>query len=255
MAIAGVATLGTAQEKPGAPDNSLVLTTSAQLDAGNLGILIIAFDNTSAVDGNTTEVSSVVDSTGANTYSSMREYCNASGGAAGGQVVAIWKTRAASTLASAGTVTITFANSITSKTASFYEFTTGADVQVAGNATDSESPAGAQVISSLANKEYLFVRGCGHENVTQAMTNTTSYTLFGHIATSGSGAATNSSVYGEWRVLTGTGDTSDPAGMTGDCANVFIALEEITGGGGRTTKNTRGFPLGMEVGMGWRMDL
>jgi hypothetical protein len=27
------------------------------------------------------------------------------------------------------------------------------------------------------------------------------------------------------------------------------------GGGGRTTKNTRGFPLGMEVGMGWRMPI
>lgn len=34
----------------------------------------------------------------------------------------------------------------------------------------------------------------------------------------------------------------------------MVVVRASTAGGGRTTKNTRAFPLGMEIGMGWVMD-
>ena len=43
----------------------------------------------------------------------------------------------------------------------------------------------------------------------------------------------------------------DPISNWGTGAVAF----KVTASGGRTTKNTRGFPLGVEVGMGWRMAL
>ena len=38
-------------------------------------------------------------------------------------------------------------------------------------------------------------------------------------------------------------------------ANAKVNVIQFGGGGGRTTKNTRGFPLGMEIGMNWRGNL
>lgn len=51
-------------------------------------------------------------------------------------------------------------------------------------------------------------------------------------------------------VCTATGTSS---GDTAGRALFLIGLRASGGGGGRTTKNTRAAPLGMNIGMGWRM--
>jgi hypothetical protein len=40
--------------------------------------------------------------------------------------------------------------------------------------------------------------------------------------------------------------------VSDDVAAVHLAVYDLGGGGGRTTKNTRAFPLGTEIGMNWR---
>ena len=102
---------------------TLTCTAAAQLDTGNLGVLLIALDNTSTTNGNTTEVSTVVDNA-LNTWTKIREFCNGQGTAATGATVSVWYTIASANLPiTTGIITITFANTITSKAAKVWEFT------------------------------------------------------------------------------------------------------------------------------------
>ena len=59
----------------------------------------------------------------------------------------------------------------------------------------------------------------------------------------------------EYRIVAATGSYQSSfsyAGSATNAVNVF-ATYKAAAGGGRTTKNTRSHPLGVEIGMGWRM--
>ncbi|MBI3933398.1 MAG: hypothetical protein HY316_01815 [Acidobacteria bacterium] len=92
--------------------------------------------------------------------------------------------------------------------------------------------AGNLTLSSLTNREHLFVRAIGTEsNAAISMTATGSYTLIGSDGcenTLGGGEASDIGVCGEYRILTGTGDSSNPAlvDTTNQNASVYVALNE-----------------------------
>lgn len=90
MAIASVGNLGTGASSTS--NSTLGFTTSAQLDAGNYGILVISSDNTSTTDGDNSEVTGVT--VGGNAMTKIAEYVNGSAGAGAGVLVSVWKYKA-----------------------------------------------------------------------------------------------------------------------------------------------------------------
>ena len=235
-AVTSVGTLGTATSKTS--NTTLALTPTNQLDSGNCGVLVIALDNTNTTDGNFTEVSTVVD-TASNSYTKMREFTNGQGAAAAGATVSIWTTKATSNLPITGTLTVTFANTITAKAASFWEFTCGRALQVASGgtadlATDGAASPGSMTVSGLPSKEYLFFRGAASESDSiEAWTATANFTNITFTGTTGAPFAGNMRVRGEFRILTGTTSTSNPndtVSPVSDWASTFLALEEAPAG-------------------------
>lgn len=228
MAFASVATLGSSQEKTS--DTSLVLTTSATLQVGNLAVLAIALDNFAGADGDNGEIASVVDSAG-NTWVEVIEHTNSQGSAAAGATVALWYTIATSELASGGTITITLGNAVTAKAASAWEFTTAAASLSIGGSTqvlnDGADPA-AISLASLPSREYLWVHALAEEVPnTAGYTEDADYTSMTADGTTGGSGPTNMRIRAGFRIMTGTGDTVDVGGGgSSDSVQVFAALYE-----------------------------
>jgi len=228
--IAGVGSLGGANST--SSGTTLAVTTSADLEVNNVALVFTAFDNNGTTDADHSEVSGVADSV-SNTYTKVCEFTNGEGSAAAGVTVSLWMTRATTQLDSAATITITYANTITSKAAEVHEFTVGAALELAncqtavGDGGSADPPS--MTISGQTSQSYLFFRVGGKEgdSPTAAWTPTSGYaaTAF-ELADTGTGS-TSIKLDGEFLVLTATGDTSDPSD-TGDAdnANVYAALNE-----------------------------
>ncbi len=227
----GAAT-GTCTAQSKAASTSLVCTVAtANMTAGSVTFLWFAGDNTATVDGNDGLLSSVVDS-GSNGWTVDRCFTNGQGAAAAGATTCVAHSKLTTALVS-GTDTIT-ANfsSITAKGIVCKNFTIGAGnvVGIEGTpqdlANDGVDP-GAQTIGGLASAEYLFVRATALERATGGTwTATANYTSSGCNGTAAGGAATNMDACGEFRIFTGTGDTSDPTGTAVDNASTYIAFKE-----------------------------
>lgn len=234
MAIASVGTLGSVQSKT-ANQASLVLTTSATLEAANVGVILIAVDNNAAVDGDEGAVTGVVDSAG-NTWSKLGEFTNAQTGAQLGATISVWMVKATTQLTSGGTITASFNNTASrdASAATAWEYTVGANktLGVEGtNATlanDAADPGSMNV--TTANISCLRIRASAGENnnTTTNWTKTAAFTSnFDANGTTGGGAATNMQVRGEWLISTSTGQASDPTQASADWASIYIALKEV----------------------------
>lgn len=242
MAWGSVATLGSTQSKA-ANQATLVLTTSAALEAGNVGVIIIAKDNdagTDDTDGN--EVTSVTDSAG-NTWTKALEnvYTGGGGGAQAAATCDIWYVKATNELASGGGITVTFAvaANVDAAAATAWEFTAGGTVSIEAtnhSVSDADPPS---LDATTSNAEFLRVRGIAGEgsNLTATMTPTTNWAGFDENGTTGAGGATNISVRGEWRISTGTSDASDPTWAATQHSNVYVAFKEAAAAGGAVATN------------------
>lgn len=230
-------TLGSVQSKA-ADQATLVLTTTATLEAGNVGVLCVAFDNWETVgDGDGEDITSVVDSAG-NTWTKGRELSVTVGGAQkDGAVSSLWYVKAATQLSSGGTITITFdaaetaAFDATAATAWEFSITSGNVVTNAGASTAVSQGVDpdAITISSLTNQAYLWAHCLAGEGPNgDAYTWDADYTTMTANGTTGGSAATNMHVRGGFRVFTGTTDTVDVTSTTADrdYAQVYVALLE-----------------------------
>jgi hypothetical protein len=247
-AFGSVGSIITAQQK--SSSSSWSPTTSAQLDSGNAGVLVIAVDNNDTSDGNTNLCSSVTDAAG-NTWVKAREFTNSQGTVDIGATVCIFYTKASANLSSGGQITITLAAAKTAKAVAGWEFTMGSANTLsvedgAGLANDS-ADAGSMTLSGLANREHLFIRAVGIESSITSYTASTNYTACTHSSstTSGGGSATNMGARCEFRILSGTGDSSNPTTSASDQASAYVAINEDApqgGGGGprRTFISRRG---------------
>lgn len=235
MAFTSDGTLGATNEKTS--DTTITLTLGANAEAGRLVVVLISADNQASADAETSEVSSVSDSAGGNTWTKIGEYCNAQGAADAGCTIAAFFSVLTNQINSGGTITGNLANSKQSKAISAWKWSIGAGntVQLAGTlqtvADDGPGNASALSLSGLSNIERLYIRALANESSSATdITATASYTRFTADQTTGGGAATNMGIRGEWRILTGTGDTSDPNFASGDQASIFRALEEVASG-------------------------
>jgi hypothetical protein len=135
-----------------------------------------------------------------------------------------------SQLNSGGTITISH-SSITARACTAWEFTVGSGnvVTVGGSNTSAvdNADAGSVTISSLTNREWLFVHAVAHEGVNgDSFTASTNYTGMTGNGTTGGGGASNMSVRAEFRILTGTSDSVDPTYTSADHAQQYVALKE-----------------------------
>lgn len=208
-----------------------VASTSQTANAGDLVVVLIASDNTDTTDLETTHWT-VTDSAGGNTYTRAKEFVNGQGSAAAGVEVGVYYSRLATQLASTGVITGTRDGAVTAKAIRAWRFTVGDTVSVQGSGTlagDANDP-GSMTISGLTSAEYLFLRAGGLESDLGTVTVTTNYTAIARNGTTGGGEASNISVWGEFRIVTATTETSNPTVRTVDNVNVFVAFQEAAGG-------------------------
>lgn len=235
MAFASVGTLGVVNAHASAA--SIVLTTSATAEAGNLAVVTFAFDNLGSGTDNldAVEVTSVTDSATGNTWVKGGETSNNNGAAAAGVTTSVWYSVLTNQIASGGTITANLSGSSTARTAQAWEFTKDAGTTISreqlvvdvGDAVDPASVA----LSSMPSREYLLYYGFGGEqNNTGTYTAATNYTALGKTGT-GAGSTNDIMVTGDYRIATLTGDTHDAATSTDrDYAAVYFALYEVAGG-------------------------
>jgi hypothetical protein len=233
VAFAFVKTVVTVGDKTAA--SSIVSAAAGMVgaSAGNLAVAIIGKDNAATSDGNTNEVTSGQDTKG-NVWLPAREFCNAQGAANAGVTVAVYYSVLTSALvASVDTITFNFSDTRTAKGFTVNEFSIGAGNTVAVEsaidlANDGADP-GSMTLSGLPSREYLFIRALAHENPGATLTRTTNYGAMSSGSTSGGSGVTNISATGEYRILTGTGDTSDPTWTADDTASIYLAFKEVSG--------------------------
>src|SRR5437870_1439557 len=208
--------------------------TSAQLTAGNVGVIVLATDNVAITDGNTNDHSSITDAAG-NTWTKAREWTNAISAVADAATVSVWYSKASFNLASGGNITVNLSGSIAAKAVTCWQFTMGASnmIVVEGGADKSDDQADASLITlaGLPNIEHLFIRGTASEASGQTYTASTNYTAFNSTSSTFVGGATSTSMdaRGEFRIFTATTDTTDPAmsSTTRDRASTMVALREV----------------------------
>ena len=221
--------LGTGLDEDGL--TTITLTTTAALEAGNIGVCIVAADN----DGNgiSDDYTTATDSAG-NTWTVYAQNEADPGAANAGAAVAIIAVKAGLELALGGTITVTAPDGPTKAAITCREFSVTATFVIsqegATGAEDSTGDAGLLTVGSLANREHLFVRGIAAETETTTtdMTLTTSYARFDENGTTNGAEAANMTVFGEYYILTATTSTSNPTlpDTTNDNTSVMIALNE-----------------------------
>lgn len=228
MTIASVGSLGTVGSVT-ADQSTLVLTTSATLEAGNLGVIVIGVDNNQTTDGDEGAVSGVVDSAG-NTWTKAAEFTNGQGAAKAGATCSVWYCRAATQLTSGGTITATFTNNTSrdAAAATAWEFTVGGTVAIEGTpGTLADDTNLTSLNVTTTNIACLRIRAAGIEGTGVApMTVTSTWTEF-TFASAGGAAGANMNAWAEFLISTGTGAASDPAASANrDAASVYVAFKE-----------------------------
>lgn len=223
-----------------AAGTTTTITTSAATAAGDFVVVYISKDNTGTTDAESNEVTSVTDSAG-NVYRKDGEYRNSAGAANDGVVIAVFSSKHAAALSSGGTITITH-DSVSDRAAAAWKFTTSGTIAngwsvgveaVATPVVDDATAHGTSISisSGLKSAEYLFFRATGVEDEAfTTRTATASHTLATQVISTTSGAnAANTMADGEFRILTGTSDTSNPTFTTAAStqgATLFFAYTE-----------------------------
>jgi hypothetical protein len=255
------ASVGTLSSNAGKSANTLIqLLVGNNAAAGSVVLVLVAKDETSTgtSDGDPNECTSVTDDAGGNTYTKIAEFANMQTSAAeDGAVISVFYSKLATALVgSTHLITANFSASTTARVISAWNFSiaAGSTVSVAAaaqtNAGDAADPA-SQTISGLTSGEYLFVHALASEGPeADAFTMSTNYTELsatGAIGTSGGAADSNMSVVGEYRILTGTGDSVNMSSNTADrdYAQVYFALLETLAGGAATYYPSRLSLLGV----------
>jgi hypothetical protein len=240
-AIAGVGANTSGSAGNESSSTSIVVAITVQLDANNVGVMVVSSDNLATSAGDTNDHTSVSDSQ-SQSWTKLGETTQTGGAAADGVTVSVWQRRTGVNLTTSDTVTVNFSAAVVAKCARIYEFTVGNDLQLAGTVQTAQNTGNGYTsvsISGLPSKEYLFFRGLGKESASNTeITPTTNYTVIGTVR---SGNNSTNSVFsrGEWRVVTATGETSNPTHtISADSASVFVALEEATGGGAPARRRT-----------------
>lgn len=231
MAFGTPTSIGTKNDGSG---SSCIVTTTANAEVGRLLVAYCSKDNVS--DGATNEVTSVTDSTGANTWTKAHEYSEGSGGSDAGVTTAAFFCKVASQINSGGTVTFNFSSSKSGQVGEVLKLTCDNSVEIDGTpqaeAVTNQTNPGSLALSGLSNVEHIYVRVRGGE---QLDANKHDWTVTaGYTATTAVLDTTqNMGMKAEYYIATGTGSTSNPGAASNDCdaSSVFFALKETSSNG------------------------
>jgi hypothetical protein len=141
-----------------------------------------------------------------------------------------WFVVAENTLSTSGTFTFGLVAAVTAKAMTGWVYDLDSLAVKVDDTIGSQwnaADAGSLTLSSLANVEHLFLRGGARENESTSFTITSNYTAFTAAATTGGSGDTDMGVYGEFRILTGTTDSSDPTTSAHDQCGLYVALSEV----------------------------
>ena len=238
MAWAAVSDIGNVAIK--AAVTAISLTASSTITAGTYVLVAVGKNNSSTTDGDNSEVTGVTNGGAGNTFSKVAEFTNSEAAAAAGATISVWGLAVQTQINTGGLIiaSLSVTSAATVMTGHKFDFGAGNTITRPGLQTlaaDNVSNPGSMTISGLANNEYLFCRWIAKENeAATAMAATTGYTLFTNAQTVGGLGTSNIGVRGEFRVLTGTGDTSDPQNTIAlpDWASVYFALKEAAAAAG-----------------------
>lgn len=233
MALVSVGSLGTGVSKTAG--TTVVITTGATAEVGNLIIVAIAANNIQTTDGDSTDINSVTDSAG-NSYTIVKQYTNGNGVAQDGATAGLAYAVVTTELASGGTITVNV-DSVVSKCASAWEFTrdTAQTIGVAdstGDVGDAADPAPV-TLSGLTSRQYLFVNAHAGEaeeagvDTTYTEDSGAGFTALTKTTTTGGAAPTNMFVAGGFKIVTATSQVYDASTTVDvDYAQVYAALYE-----------------------------
>lgn len=214
--------------------NSLVLTTADDLLAGQVGICAFASDEGDETDGNRNYFNNVVDSAG-NTWIEAAEWCNAGNATPlTGACTGIYYTKATSTLATGGTVTLSanFSTGIMAGVCAYFTVSAGAIISKASVEASGENAGGSAPsslsITGVANREHLFLRtGAAQTNGTNWSPISSGFSTCGTgVGNTGSTGSSQSS-WCEYIVQTGTSSsTSSPTTPTAVGVGYMLGFDE-----------------------------
>lgn len=207
-------------------------TTSATLEANNVGVCVLAVDNDG--DGtDTNDFSGVTDSAG-NLWVNAGMNERDPGAGAAGAAVAIYYTIATTQLNSGGTITVDLPAARTGKGAACWEFSVGGTARSISKVgveqkEDVNTDAASLTLGSLVNREHLWIRGVASETTNPAITTqTSSWTIITSSGTNTGTEATSMGAGGEFFIASATTQSSDPTmtDTSADRASSLIALDE-----------------------------
>ena len=233
MAFASVGTLGAAFTKT-SNQASASLTTTATLEAGNLGIYYVAVDNFASTDGDSSEVTGVVDSAG-NTWTKIVEWTNSDGASQAGVTTSVWYVVATNQLTSGGTITASYTNATSRDCTAHcaWEFTLGsASVEVVGTDTDVKEDSGSHPTLDVTTDgvtEHLRIQVAGGDNASGGSGGAdTGWTHMAFTSATGGSSTSNTCCDGQYLITTAANASTvhGVSGATAANAQVYAALKE-----------------------------
>lgn len=238
--------LGSNQSKTGAA--SLVISPSSKtVTVGRTIFVAYAGDNGGSAFG-------VTDNLG-NIYSLVKEQIQTTGGVK----TQLWSAPV-TTGGSITSITISWTTNVTAKAAVAGEFSNFGSLRLTSSNTNTiSSNTAIQLNSSFVGELWVGAHGVEDDvafNVGGTSCND-SRTIVnaGSDGTTGGGSASNISVAMSYMLMDADGTNCSllltQTGGSQNGAGAGAIYNAAGGGGGRTTKNTRAFPLGMEIGMNW----
>lgn len=235
MAFASVGTFISQNSK--VSESSWSTTTEAAVAAGDLLIVVIAADNIHTDDGETADITGVTyDGT---PMTKIKEFTNGNAAVDTGAMVAVFALQNAAATSSGAAVVASFGSAVVAKAMRGWKFTMDnakvLTVEASDTLANDGGDAGSVALLGLVNREHLVFRATASEATLGLVTATSGWTsiyTFGDGgSTSGGAADTNQSSYGEFKIATSTGETSDPTLTVGsiDHASVMAAFFEDSG--------------------------
>jgi hypothetical protein len=201
---------------------------------GDLIVLAIATDNTAETDGASSDHLSVIDDAvdSSNVYTKLAETTTGSPGAGAGVTTSLWVCVATTALTGSHRTAPSFkaTNAFAMRRDTFNKSLSSISTLGLSSLDDVAADPGSITLSSLVSAEHLFVRATGHEGPsTDAYTASTSF-AGNEAGTTGHGDQ-DISVALEYRIVSATSQTTDPAwgGSTTDHASIMAALDETSG--------------------------
>lgn len=230
---------GSGQSKAGA--TSFEINPSSAVPVGEVLVVIVSKDNTSTVNGDNSEVTSVRARTAADGGGTVLldltkgvEFTNSQGAAAGGSTVSIWFGKVTTQIETTHFIRAEFSASTAAKMLTTASFTIGASNTPTGKGSNSaEGDATTTPTVTLSGQgvgELLWIGGVAVEGPNgDTYTEDADFTgvTLAKNGTTGGGAVTNQWGVGESDVASVDSQTFNPTlGNARDCAIALLTLEE-----------------------------